>query len=166
MAHGARWRCARLPGRRYRLPSGRAQRVALTVPRSHASIRARAARPRRTRGSRDDSEPLAAINAAADALPPAAIGEIPLDGLAQPGLEALLRRPVEVGRDFRSINRIAQIVSRAIRHERDQRAPRPDLRIRYKLVHQRADRLDDLQVRPLAISADAIGVADRSFQRD
>src|SRR5947209_20530014 len=100
MAHGARWRCRRRPDRRYRLPSERAQRMALTVPRSHASSRARADRPPRTEGSRDDSQPLAAINAAADALPPAAIGKVPFDGLAQPGVEALLRRPVEVGRDF------------------------------------------------------------------
>src|SRR4051812_33507829 len=86
-----------------------------------------AGRCRRTPGSRNDPQPLAAIDAAADAIPPRAIGEIPLDRLAQSRLEGLLRLPAEVGRDLRSVDGIAQIVSRTVRHERDERFTWADL---------------------------------------
>ena len=43
-------------------------------------------------------QPLAAIGAAHDALPPALVVEVPAHGLAQPVLEAVARPPAELGR--------------------------------------------------------------------
>src|SRR5690242_3434537 len=107
--------------------------MALRTRYRHARAPVPADRCRRILGSRDDSEPLAAINATANALPPAAIGEIPLDRLAQAGFEAFARLPAEIGGDLCGIDRIAKVVSRAVRHERDQRAARSDFSVRRKL---------------------------------
>ena len=101
---------------------------------------------RRTQGSRHDPQPLAAINAAADAFPPAAIGEIPLDRLAQPGLECLARLPVEFGGDLRGVDGVAQIVpgrsaTNVIKSRRG-----PILLLGASSSIKRADRLDHLQI--------------------
>src|SRR4051794_17310125 len=68
-----------------------------------------------TQGSRNHSEPLAAVDAFADAFPPRAVCEIPLDCLAQPGLERLAWRPAKFAHDLGCINGVAQVVPGPVR---------------------------------------------------
>jgi hypothetical protein len=73
--------------------------AALVLPR-HALIPAQVDRCRGKRGSRWNSQTFAAVKSAADALPPCAIGQIPLNRLAQAGFEGLARLPAELVRDI------------------------------------------------------------------
>src|SRR5262245_20287634 len=60
----------------------------------------------------DQAEAFAAINAFTQGLPPHAVVEVPLDGLAQAGLERLDGAPAELGLDLGRIDRIAAVVTR------------------------------------------------------
>ena len=62
----------------------------------------------------------AAIVAPAQLFPPRPIGDVPLDRLTQSGIEGFARRPAEVARQLRSVDRVALIVPRTVVDEGDQ----------------------------------------------
>ncbi len=62
-----------------------------------------------------------AIRTALHALHPLVVGQVPLDRLAQAGLERFLRPPAEFGGELAGVDRVAAVVARAILDERDQR---------------------------------------------
>src|SRR3546814_1667369 len=61
---------------------------------------------------------------------------------------------------LRGIDRVAAVVARAILDVGDLRAPRLAVLARAALVEQRADGVDDLDVRALGVAADVVGLAD------
>src|SRR5204863_462038 len=104
-------------------------------------------------------EPLAAIGFRPDRLPPPAIVEIPGDGLAQPGLEALARRPAQFAAELRCVHRIAAVVAWPVGDKGDQLAVRPMRRARRQLVEEPANRGDDFEVGALAVATDVVALA-------
>src|SRR5262245_65141905 len=85
-----------------------------------------------------EPQPLAAVAPVADPFPEAAVVEVPPDRLAQAGVEALARRPAEVGADARRVHRVTQVVAGAVGDERDE----PFVwarRVGDHLVEERAD---------------------------
>ena len=67
---------------------------------------------------RDQPEPLAAIDAVAQRLPPVATVEIPPHRLLDAGLEGLLRAPAELGLELGRIDGVALVVARVGRRRR------------------------------------------------
>src|SRR5512138_12416 len=134
MADAGRARGARHPVRRCRRPGGSAQRAERPRPEPRPRAPGRAGPSPRTRGSRHDSEALAAIDAGADSLPPWTIGEIPLDRLAETRLECLARRPAELIHDLGRVDGIAQIVAWPVGHKGDELVARPDRLVGRQLV--------------------------------
>src|SRR5665647_2572897 len=120
----ARWRPQPLLGSLY--PRPRAElRLALY------SLRARARKVRDRVGHRHQkpksaaysdrySKPLTAIHAGAYPFPPDAVGKIPHDSLAQPGLKSFLRPPAQFAFDLAGVDGVAHIVAGPICDEGDQ----------------------------------------------
>src|SRR6266496_4096088 len=79
-------------------------------------------------------EPGAAILLRPDRLPPPAVFEIPNDGLAQPGLEALARPPAELALDLAGLHRIAPVMTGSVGDKADQPLMRPVRRFWDQLV--------------------------------
>src|SRR5260370_28425309 len=77
-------------------------------------------RLRRRRSCRHEPQPVASISAAHNALPPAAVIEVPAHSGAQPVLKILLRPPAEFGPDLAGIDGIARLVPWPVGHELDQ----------------------------------------------
>src|SRR5581483_4464846 len=100
------------------------------------------------------------IDAAANALPPIAIVEIPLHGLAQSGFHRLARTPAELAADLAGIDRVTQVVARPIGNELNQALALADFGIGRQLVDQRADRLHDRKIGPLIIPANIVALAE------
>src|SRR5579863_7386587 len=88
-----------------------------------------------------ETQALTAIGAGANGFPPVALGKIPFDRFAQASLQIVTRLPAEFGFDPAGIDRIAQIVSRPVGDEADQR-PAASLAIRRQRVDEIADRFD------------------------
>src|SRR5262245_6249470 len=95
---------------------------------------------RRRVGSALEPEPLAAIGAAHDALPPGAVVEIPAHGVAQALLERTPRPPAELARDLGGIDGVALVVARPVGHELDQLGVRAVDGVGQHVVEQGADR--------------------------
>src|SRR5258708_1470254 len=91
--------CARLGGRKTPAPGG---------PRSARETSAR------------QPEPLAAVGAAHDALPPAPVVEVPAHGLAQTVLEIVPRPPAEFVLDFAGVDGVTRIMARPVGDGREQ----------------------------------------------
>ncbi len=66
------------------------------------------------------SQSFATIIAAGYSLSPNGVVQIPTDGLFEPAFEVLSRTPPEFAMNFRSVDRVALIVSRAVLNECDQ----------------------------------------------
>src|SRR3546814_10985210 len=79
------------------------------------------------------------------------VGEIPVDGVGDTLLEAVRRRPTQLRLQLRRVDRVAAVVARAILDVGDLRAPRLAVLARAALVEQRADGVDDLDVRVLGV---------------
>src|SRR5207302_6231875 len=92
------------------------------------------------------AEPGAAVAFRPDRLPPPAVVEIPRDGLAQAGLDALAGLPAELAAELCRIHRIALVVARAVGDKGDETGVRPIGRSRREFVEEAADRGDDLEV--------------------
>src|SRR5262245_57345913 len=75
-----------------------------------------------------EPEPLAIVTPCLNPLAPVSMVEVPLDRLAQTGIERALRRPAELTSNLGRVDRIAPIVARAIGHERLQAGVRRVLR--------------------------------------
>src|SRR3546814_2396072 len=73
--------------------------------------------------------------------------EIPVDGVGDTLLEAVRRRPTQLRLQLRRVDRVAAVVARAILDVGDLRVPRLAVLARAALVEQRADGVDDLDVR-------------------
>src|SRR5262245_46736996 len=106
-----------------------------------------------------------AVGAARGAGGPFKIGEVPGEGLAQSGIEGLRGRPTELNRYLREIRRVAPVVSRAVPYEGDQRRV-PDLAMGPRFVEKRADRVHDLEIGLLAVSADVVAFSDAALSED
>src|SRR3546814_8001576 len=78
---------------------------------------------------------------------------IPVDGVGDTLLEAVRRRPTQLRLQLRRVDRVAAVVARAILDVGDLRVPRLAVTARAALVEQRADGVDDLDVRALGVDA-------------
>src|SRR3546814_3889714 len=85
---------------------------------------------------------------------------MPGGGVGDTRREAGRRRPPQLGRQLRRVDRVAAVVARAILDVGDLRAPRLAVLARAALVEQRADGVDDLDVRALGVTADVVGLAN------
>src|SRR5579863_10334492 len=112
------------------------------------------------------AEPLAPIDAGADALPPSRIVEIPAHGLGEAGLERLLRRPAEFAPQLRCVDRIAPVMAGPVGDKSDKGGSRLALNARRHLVEQSADRLDDVDIGALGAAADIVALADAALLGD
>src|SRR5688500_15924946 len=83
-----------------------------------------------------------AVRAAPHVLDPRGVRKIPLDRLAQSGLESLGGTPLKLACDFARIDCVPAIVSRPILDERDQAFVAPSA-VRPKVVEHAADAGDD-----------------------
>lgn len=93
-------------------------------------------------------------------LDPLGVGEIPLDGLAEAGLETLLREPVELALDLAGVDGVAAVVAGAILHVSDELRVRAMRRVGDKLIQQRAEGVDNVDVGALVVAADVVALAD------
>jgi hypothetical protein len=65
------------------------------------------------------AEPFAGITLLADRPPPPFVGEIPIDGARETGLEGFLRLPAEIAFDLRGVDGVAPVMARAVGDETD-----------------------------------------------
>src|SRR5436305_4819016 len=107
---------------------------------------------------RRHAEPLAAIGFRPGRLPPPAIVEIPRDGLAQSGLEALARPPTQFTAQLRSVHRVAPVVPGPVFDKGDQPGMRSVRRVWRQLVEEATNPGDHLQIGPLAVAADVVAL--------
>src|SRR3954471_11180615 len=116
---------------------------------------------------RPQAEPFAAVAAGLYGLAPGAMAEIPAHGGAQPFLEALSWRPAELAPDLRVIDGVAAVVAGTVGDEGLERAVGGDAAggegggagRRAHALERVADGVDDLQVGPLAASAQVVALA-------
>src|SRR5882757_1642607 len=87
------------------------------------------------------------VAAVAYTVHPIAVGQVPVDRLAQSGLERLDRPPSEFALDLARIDRVPKIVSWSVLDELNLRFVSTGLRT--DLVEHRADRLDHVDVAAL-----------------
>src|SRR5215471_571341 len=99
------------------------------------------------------------VTAVEDRLPPGAVVEIPAHCLLEPGLEGLRGMPTELLLDLRSVNGVPSVMSRTVRYEGDQAAPRRTRRSLHP-VEQIADRCHDMNVGSFITAAYIVGLAD------
>ena len=104
------------------------------------------------------TEPLRLIAAIQNRLPPGAIVKIPANRLFDAGFEGFLRAPAKLALDFRGVDGIAPVMSGPVGDKCDQPAARLVAR-RQRLIELAANRLDGMQVCPLVLAADIIGLA-------
>jgi len=97
---------------------------------------------------------------------PCLIGEVPLDGLTQTGLETFARLPFQLISDFRRIDRITPVMTRTILHECDLIPARSTIGSWTFFFEDVANRINYVDVGLLATPADAIGLTDRSLGDD
>ena len=101
------------------------------------------------------TEAFAGILLLTDGFPPPFVVQIPLDGLADSGIEILLRFPAKFVHQLGWIDRIAQIVSGTVRHMRDQILVLAGL-AGTKLIKNAAHGLDHLKIGALVVPADVV----------
>src|SRR5208282_4578994 len=92
--------------------------------------------------------------------------QIPFHGLAQAGFKCLARLPAELGGNECGIDRISQVVAGTIGDKCNQRFATADRLAGNEFIEQRANCLDDLQICPLAATADTVGLAGPSGADD
>src|SRR5262245_49160116 len=115
-------------------------------------------------GLREQPEALAGINLLAQGAPPPLVIEIPSYRLLDSRLERLFRTPTEFRLEFGGVDRIAPIVTRPVSDEGNQRGV--GLGGRAQAVENRADRLHDIDVAPLAAAADIVFLAHGAAPHD
>ena len=81
---------------------------------------------------------LAGVTGGPHAFPPGAVGQIPVDGAAEAGLEIVRRGPAERGLGSGRVDFVAEIMARPVGDEADQSLPRAG-RIGHALVEMGAD---------------------------
>ncbi len=97
-------------------------------------------------------------SARADRLPPGAVVQVPLHGLAQAAVEVVRRGPVQRGGGAGRVDLVAEVVAGAVGDELDQPLPRAG-RVGHQLVQRGADGAHDLQVGARLPGADGQGGA-------
>ncbi len=100
------------------------------------------------------------VGAAGDVFNPGGVSEVPLDGLAEAGLEALLRVPVEVALDLAGVDGVTAVVTGTVLDVLDELGVGLVGGIRDELVEESAERVDDVEVGALVVAADVVGFAD------
>src|SRR5579864_4060449 len=106
------------------------------------------------------AEPLAAVDAGADSLPPSGIFEIPAHCFGEAGFESLLRRPTEFVSELRGVDGVAPIMARPVGDKGDEGGARLAFCARRRVIEQPADRLDNFDIGPFAGAADIVAFAD------
>src|ERR1700722_15642352 len=104
------------------------------------------------------AEPVAGIFPGAQGLPPAAVGQVPVDRAGKAALEIVRSFPVQRLLAARWVDLVAEIVAGSIADKADQAFARAS-RIRNAPVEVGADRLYDLKVGARLSTADGIGLA-------
>src|SRR5262249_42878006 len=102
-----------------------------------------------------EAEALAPVFAIGDARAPLSVIEVPAHRLPDALLEGVRRGPAELTLDLGGVDGIAPVVPRPVLHEGDEPPARSLWRGRH-LVEQVAERVDDVQVGPLAPAADVV----------
>src|SRR4030088_1349914 len=90
---------------------------------------------------------------------PCLIGEVPLDGLTQTGLETFARLPFQLISDFRRIDRITPVVTRTILHECDLIPARSTIGSWTFFFEDVANRMNYVDVGLLVFAPNVVGVA-------
>src|SRR5258708_12905691 len=96
---------------------------------------------------------------------PIRIVQVPGDGLAQSGIEALGGRPPDLNGDLRRVHRVTAIVPRAVLHEGYQHGMRA-LATGPRFVEQRTDRVHHLEIGLLVVAADVVTLTDAAVLQD
>ena len=95
------------------------------------------------------------------------VGQVPLDGLADPGFEGLTRLPPQFCLNLSGVNGIAAIMAGAVLDKSDEPAVGHHWILGSQFVENCAYRVDNFQVALLVSSSNVIGFADsaRSSKR-
>src|ERR1700722_1384153 len=113
---------------------------------------------------RQFAQPLASINLFRQGLPPITAFKVPNHRTAQAAFEGFARRPVQFTLDTRTIESIAEVVTGAVRDERNESLATA-LVVPRKLIDNAADLPGHIDVASFGIAADEIGLADAAFRR-
>ena len=116
-----------------------------------------------SRSSGFGAEAFAGVFFGRDVGGPTAVFEVPVDGFFDAGVEVFLGGPAELVADFGAVDGVAAVVAGAVGDVGDLRVVRFAVGARGAFVEDRADAVNDFEIRAFVEAADVVGFAGAAF---